>query len=49
MHIQVAIDGSQLDDFREQVTKRRRVLRKLGHLTSDGMLTVKGQAAAEVC
>lgn len=44
----MAIDGSQLEDFREQVSKRRRVLRKLGHISAEGMLTVKGQAAAEV-
>ena len=46
--MQGALAQSQLDDFRAQVGKRRRVLRKLGHLNDDGMLSVKGKAAAEV-
>lgn len=46
--VQQALAQSQLTDFKEQVAKRRRVLRRLGHLTAENMLTAKGKAAAEV-
>lgn len=46
--LQGKIAQSQLSDFKSQVKMRRKVLRKLGHLTSDGLLTSKGKAAAEV-
>ena len=46
--VQQALAQSQLTDFEEQVAKRRRVLRRLGHLTAENMLTAKGKAAAEV-
>ena len=46
--MQAAIAQSHLSDFRDEVSKRRKVLRKLGHITDDGMLTIKGKAAAEV-
>jgi ATP-dependent RNA helicase DOB1 len=47
--LQVAMQKSQLADFKDEVELRRRVLRRLGHLTAQNMLTVKGKAAAEVC
>lgn len=46
--LQGKIAQSQLSDFKSQVKMRRKVLRKLGHLTADGLLTSKGKAAAEV-
>ena len=46
--LQAKIAQSQLSDFKSQVKMRRKVLRKLGHLTADGLLTSKGKAAAEV-
>jgi hypothetical protein len=46
--LQAAMAHSQLSDFHDEVVKRRRVLRKLEHITADGLLTVKGKAAAEV-
>lgn len=46
--LQEKIAQSQLSDFKSQVKMRRKVLRKLGHLTADGLLTSKGKAAAEV-
>jgi superfamily II RNA helicase len=47
--LQVALQRSQLTDFRDEVQRRRRVLRRLGHLTGTGMLSAKGKAAAEAC
>jgi superfamily II RNA helicase len=46
--LQAKIAQSQLTNFKSQVKMRRKVLQKLGHLTSDGLLTAKGKAAAEV-
>jgi rRNA-processing arch domain len=46
--VQDALAQSLLGAFKEEVAKRRKVLRRLGHITDDGMLTVKGKAAAEV-
>lgn len=46
--LQAKIAQSQLSDFKSQVKMRRKVLRKLGHLTQDGLLSSKGKAAAEV-
>lgn len=42
------IGRSELASFRDEVECRRSVLKKLGHLDSEGVLTVKGKAAAEV-
>ena len=47
--MQARIAKSHLDEFQEEVVKRRKVLLRLGHITEDGLLTVKGKAAAEVC
>ena len=46
--MQAGIAQSQLTDFQDEVAKRRKVLLRLGHITADGLLTVKGKAAAEV-
>lgn len=46
--LQGNIAQSQLSDFKSQVKMRRKVLRKLGHLSAEGLLTSKGKAAAEV-
>lgn len=42
------IGQSELSSFREEVECRRKVLKRLGHLNSEGVLTLKGKAAAEV-
>lgn len=47
--VQARVAKSHLDEFQEEVVKRRKVLRRLNHITEDGLLTAKGKAAAEVC
>lgn len=39
---------SQLQKFRDELTNRSRVLKKLGHIDSEGVLQLKGRAAAQI-
>ncbi|KAL8138725.1 hypothetical protein V2J09_004726, partial [Rumex salicifolius] len=39
---------SQLQRFRDELTNRSRVLKKLGHIDSEGVLQLKGRAAAQI-
>lgn len=48
MTLQTKVARSQLTEFQNEVKMRLRVLKRLGHFDSVGMLTAKGKSAAEV-
>lgn len=49
MDLQTKLARSQLTEFQNEVKMRLRILKRLGHVNAEGMLTAKGKAAAEVC
>lgn len=48
MDLQAKLARSQLTEFQNEVKIRMRILKRLGHFDTEGILTAKGKAAAEV-
>jgi len=48
MLIEIKLLNFQLQKFREELKNRSRVLRKLGHIDTDGVVQLKGRAACLV-
>lgn len=42
------VQGTLLTSFREESKSRMAVLRKLGHISADGTVQLKGRAACEI-